>query len=71
MASTKDTSRAHPVTDDDVARLKKEVDERTVILGRATARIQKLETELETSRAQVAWLHRQLFGQKAELVAVA
>ena len=31
-------------------------------------RIQKLEIELDAARAQVAWFHRQLFGQKAERV---
>lgn len=36
------------------------------MLGRATARIQKLGAELDTARAQVAWFQRQVFGQKAE-----
>lgn len=48
--------------------LEKRIDELQLLLGRATARVQKLETELEASRAQVAWFHRQLFGQKAEKV---
>src|SRR5687768_3001851 len=32
------------------------------------SRIQKLETELETARAQVAWFHQQIFGQKSDRV---
>jgi hypothetical protein len=39
---------------DEHARLQREIDELKTVLGRAAFRIQKLETELETSRAQVA-----------------
>src|SRR5438874_13560345 len=54
--------------DSELDRLRKEVEELKIVLGRATVRIQKLGTELDTARAQVAWFHRQLFGQKAERV---
>jgi transposase len=50
----------------EVDRLRKEVEVLKLGLGRAAARIQKLETELDAARAQVAWFHRQLFGQKKE-----
>ena len=67
MTSTRDpkTSESAP-PDDELTALRKEVSDLKIILGRATARIQKLETELETARAQVAWFQTQLFGQKAE-----
>ena len=53
---------------EELKRTRNELDELKIVLGRATHRIQKLETELNTSRAQVAWFQRQLFGQKAERV---
>ena len=37
-------------------------------LGRAAVRVSKLETQLAHAQAQVAWLHRNLFGQKREHV---
>src|SRR5579864_7805487 len=52
--------------DSELERLRKEVEELKVVLGRASARIQKLGAELDTAQAQVAWFHRQVFGQKAE-----
>lgn len=51
---------------DELALLRKENDELKVVLGRATAKLIKLASELDAARAQVAWFHRQLFGQKAE-----
>jgi len=39
-----------------------------VQLGRALLRSEKLETQLRQAQAQVAWLHRNLFGPKAERV---
>lgn len=53
-----------PQTDE--SSLRKEIDELKSLLGRAMGRTQKLETELDSARAQVAWFQRQLFGQKAE-----
>ena len=37
-------------------------------LGRTTLKLSKLERDLDHARAQVAWFHRQLFGQKSEHV---
>ena len=73
MSSTREPHGAEspsPKPDDDVVG-HKEVEELRIILGRATKRIQKLETELDHSRQQVAWFHRQLFGQKGERVRAA
>lgn len=57
-----------PEPSTELAKLRKELDDHKRLLGRAVARIQKLETELGTAREQVAWFHRQLFGQKAERI---
>jgi transposase len=54
----------------DTTTANKELDDLKKLFGRALARIQKLETELNDARAQVAWFHRQLFGQKAERIRV-
>ena len=67
MSSPQDDrdSASKPSTTDD---LTKQVGELKNVVGRAMSRIQKLETELESARAQVAWFHRQLFGQKSDRV---
>jgi len=54
-----------PSSSDD---LSKQVGELKNAVGRAMSRIQKLETELGTARAQVAWFHQQIFGQKKDRV---
>jgi transposase len=71
VSSTRDphgaeSPRSQP--DSELAKLRKEVDELKIVLGRSASRIHKLEAELDTTRSQVAWFHRQLFGQKAERV---
>jgi transposase len=70
VSSTRDQveNGTSPQRDEEFDRLQKEVEQLRVLLGSATARIQKLETELGYAREQVAWFHRQLFGQKAERV---
>jgi transposase len=50
--------------------LSKQVGELKNAVGRAMSRIHKLETELGAARAQVAWFHQQLFGQKKDRVRV-
>jgi transposase len=54
-----------PASADD---LSKKVAQLTTAMGRAMSRIQKLETELNDARAQVAWFHRQIFGQKSDRI---
>jgi hypothetical protein len=58
---------AAPATTD-VASLQKQVRELEASLGRAAARISKLETRFAHAQAQVAWFQRVLFGQKREHV---
>jgi transposase len=72
LSSTRDESSetaAPAPTPSDAERLRKESEELRLVLGRAAARIQKLEAALAHAHAQVAWFQRQLFGQKAERVA--
>jgi len=57
--------------DAEITQLKTQVRELEAKLGRITLRLQKSETQLSHARAQVAWFHRQLFGQKREHVAIA
>lgn len=52
-----------------VALLHERCEELELLLGRAIARIERTERSLDQARAQVAWLHRQLFGSKADRVA--
>jgi hypothetical protein len=54
--------------EDELTRLQRRVDELEILLGRAVARLEKLSIELDATRAQNAWLHRQLFGQKSERI---
>ena len=67
MSSPQDDREAasKPASADDVS---KQVGELKNAVGRAMSRIQKLETELDTARAQVAWFHQQLFGQKSDRI---
>jgi transposase len=58
---------AAPATTD-VASLQNQVRELEASLGRAAARISKLETRFAHAQAQVAWFQRVLFGQKRERV---
>lgn len=52
--------------EEEVVRLRREALELREALGRAVAKIQKLERTLGHAQAQVAWLHRQVFGPKSE-----
>lgn len=63
MRETKDTPRAEI---DELVRLQKEVKHLELVLGRAAAKLQHQESELNNYRAQVAWFSKQLFGPKAE-----
>lgn len=71
VTSTRDERSTEAAAPDDkkaLEALRKEVEELKIVLGRATNRIQKLETELGNARAQVAWFHKQVFGQKSDRV---
>jgi transposase len=74
VATTRDqkggSESTTPEQNEQVVRLQKEVEQLKLLLGRATSRIQRLETDLDNARSQVAWFHRQLFGQKADRVRV-
>jgi len=52
----------------EVESLRKQVRDLEAKLGRTTLKLAKLERDLDHARAQVAWFHRQLFGQKSEHV---
>ncbi len=70
MSSTRDASAPDSAGGavDPSAQLRAEVASLKLQVAQSSSRIQRLETELEASRAQVAWFHRQLFGQKAERI---
>lgn len=61
-------SQAATSTTSEVDALRKQVRDLEAKLGRVTLRLAKTESALEHTRAQVAWLHTQLFGQKSEHV---
>ena len=54
-----------------LAELRKKLGEVETSRARFAARTEKLQAELNAARAQVAWFHRQLFGQKAERISPA
>lgn len=65
MAGAEPTTSCAP---SEVEQLRAKVSALEEQLGRAHLRNQKLETQLAQARAQVAWFHKTLFGQKAERV---
>lgn len=67
LANTEILSGGHAATEE-VVLLRGRCEELELLLGRAVARIDRLERSLDHARSQVAWLHRQLFGSKAERV---
>ena len=54
-----------------LAELRKKLGQVETSRARFAARTEKLQAELNAARAQVAWFHRQLFGQKAERISPA
>lgn len=62
---------APPTSTNELAELRKKLDIVEKSRARFAARAHRLQADLEAARAQVAWFHRQLFGQKAERVSAA
>lgn len=55
-----------PAAESELVALRRRLQEYEILLGKLTARQAKLEQQLDSAWAQVAWLQRQVFGRKAE-----
>lgn len=62
---------APPTPDKELVELRKQLETVERSRARFAERAQRLKADLDAARAQVAWFHRQLFGQKAERVSPA
>ncbi len=71
MSSPRDEREPTPAlssTETELNELRKKVQSVEKSRDRFASRAARLQADLDAARAQVAWFHRQLFGQKAERI---